>query len=54
MALADCISVIERDREELATMEPDNGWGSVDGVLVFLREIMFACRENPLAIVRVS
>lgn len=34
--------------------EPENGWGSYDGTLKFLRQIRAACESDPDAKVRVS
>lgn len=53
--LAQCIEAIEAAAETLREREPDNGWGSVEGVVDrFLRPILGACRMYPDCIVRVS
>lgn len=35
------------------SLEPENGWGSYEGTVQFLREIMAACQRNPLGVVEV-
>ena len=34
-------------------MNPENGWGSYDRALPWLRAVLAACRENPGATIRV-
>ncbi len=52
--LAEGIERMEADPERYREMEPDNGWGNYEGALDFLRGIEGACRNFPLARVRVS
>lgn len=42
----------ESDRFE--AMNPENGWGSYDGLVGFVRRYLDACRKNPDCIIRVS
>ncbi|MEE4419582.1 hypothetical protein [Streptomyces bugieae] len=35
-------------------MEPDNGWGSYDGALDYLRRLADACAQHPKATIRIS
>lgn len=39
---------------EFRTMEPENGWGSLDDVRRCLAELIIACRENSNATIEVS
>lgn len=41
-------------RAELLYLEPENGWGSFDGALDYLRKIADACEQVPDGIVAVS
>lgn len=53
--LRKCIAYIEENKESLMLREPDNGWGSIDGVLErLLYPLLRACEEYPEAIVSVS
>lgn len=54
IALSLAIADIEFRPGHYAQYEPDNGWGSVDGTLEFLRAIQQACERFPTAVVRVS
>lgn len=39
---------------EYQHLNPENGWGSYEGAVWFLREFLDACREHPKAIVECS
>lgn len=52
--LSSAIHALETDAY-YKTLEPENGWGSVERSLeVFLKPILAACEKYPEAIVRVS
>jgi hypothetical protein len=53
-ALGNAIADIEGRKEHYKTMEPSNGWGSVESTLEFLRAILGACRVDPDATMRIS
>ena len=41
---------LHRLREaELRTLEPDNGWGTLETAQDFLSRLLVQCRQNPLA-----
>lgn len=40
--------------DEFKNMNPENGWGSYEGALKFLQDVLAACREHPKATVRIS
>lgn len=42
------------DPEAFRSMNPDNGWGSYEGLVEFVRKYLDACREHPDADVSVS
>ena len=41
-------------REELETLNPENGWGSYDTLVSFVRAYIAACEQNPDAEISVS
>lgn len=45
---------IQRDRERYEAMNPKNGWGSVETLLCFLRDVRRHCEDNPDADFRAS
>ena len=53
-ALRTAIADIDARPEFYKPMEPDNGWGSVDGCTRFLGEILRACEAHPGAVLSVS
>lgn len=55
-ALRDCVLWLDTDEgiEACAPLAPDNGWGSREGLILFLSEIHDACLEAPKASVRWS
>ena len=46
-----CITV---DNKLRGKYDPDNGWGSYIGALLFMEKVAAACRRHPRAKVRVS
>lgn len=42
------------DPTEFKKLNPDNGWGSYDGLVEFVKEYLEACREYPDAEIEVS
>ncbi len=38
---------IEHNQVKYLPLQPDNGWGSLEGVLAFIREIRDACEAHP-------
>lgn len=52
--LKTAITTMEADPERFIAMNPDNGWGSYDTVIPWLRSILDACVEYPNARVYVS
>jgi hypothetical protein len=48
------IVCVESSPDILKPLNPENGWGSYDGLLRFLRRYLEACREHPDATVRAS
>lgn len=54
IALSLAIADIEFRPGYYAQYEPDNGWGSIETTLEFLRGLQEACERFPVAVVRVS
>lgn len=48
------VAYLQDHPAEMRAMEPDNGWGSYEGALQYLRKIRDACTEHPLGRVEVS
>lgn len=48
------LAKLESDPERFDKLNPPNGWGSYDGLLVFVRDYLRACEETPDAEVYVS
>jgi hypothetical protein len=42
------------DKARFVAMNPENGWGSYDSLVAFIREYILACLEYPDATVSVS
>jgi len=53
MGLALGLSALEADPDHFRQWNPENGWGSYEGLVEFVREYLAACVENPDADVRV-
>lgn len=48
------LATLEADRARFEEFEPENGWGSYDGLVSFVRRYLHACHEHPDALVSVS
>ncbi len=42
------------ERDRLREFNPENGWGSYEGLVSFVREYLAACEDNPDATVEIS
>jgi hypothetical protein len=45
---------LEADPAHYRTFEPENKWGTYDGLVRFVRDYLAACKENPDAEIEVS
>jgi hypothetical protein len=45
---------LESDPERFKKLNPENGWGSYEGLVNFVTEYLAACEAHPEATVRVS
>lgn len=52
--LRDGIRKMEDDPATFVALNPENGWGSYETFLPWLKKYLVACEENPDATVRVS
>ena len=52
--LADGLALLESDPARFSAFNPDNGWGSYNGLVSFVGHYLAACRECPSASVRAS
>lgn len=52
-SLRPAIDAMEADPGKYEPMEPENGWGSYESTLRFMRKILDACDEHPNATVSV-
>jgi len=52
--LDQALDIMEVDCDRLRELNPDNGWGSYDGLVRFVREYLAACEANPQALIAVS
>jgi hypothetical protein len=43
-----------KDPEKYKALNPENGWGTYDGLVRFVAEYLEACEKNPYADVKVS
>ena len=48
------LAVLKGDKWRFKEYEPENGWGSYDGLVRFAESYLAACREYPDAQIRVS
>jgi hypothetical protein len=48
------VQVMLAEGDAMIAMEPDNGWGSYAGALVYLCSILFACADYPDGVLAVS
>lgn len=52
--LEEGLKKLQTDRAELEKLNPENGWGSYDGLVRFVTDVLNACRANPGGEVRAS
>lgn len=52
--LRDGLARLESDPDTYSAYNPENGWGSYEGLVAFVRDYLAACEANPDADVRVS
>jgi hypothetical protein len=52
--LATAIAMMHEEKQRLIALEPEGGWGSYSGSLVYLKAIQEACHRHPKAILAVS
>jgi hypothetical protein len=48
------LGVLERDPEHFKKFNPENGWGTYEGLVEFVRSYLEACKENPDAEIYIS
>lgn len=48
--LIHALDYMKQHKEELEALNPSNGWGSYEGFMEFIRELIHACIETPDAI----
>jgi hypothetical protein len=48
------LTILISNPEGYKKYNPENGWGSYEGLVKFVREYIVACKENPDAYIRVS
>ena len=48
------LELLESDKKRFEAFNPENGWGSYEGLVRYVREYLEACREYPDANVEVS
>lgn len=52
--LTAALTLLRVDPDRFRALNPENGWGSYDGLVSFVSEYLTACVENPDADIRVS
>lgn len=52
--LEDAIAKFKANRPALEALNPVNGWGSYEGTVAWMEEILAACRKAPLAKLEVT
>lgn len=61
--VADVVSQLRRayrhisdpaNRNEYLALSPRNGWGSYEGAMQIIRELLESCTENPNGVIRIS
>jgi hypothetical protein len=52
--LTDGLQRLQEDPERYRQLNPDNGWGTYEGLVSFVQEYLKACTESPGATIRVS
>lgn len=45
--LTDGLALLRSDPERFRAMEPDNGWGTYEGLCEFVEQYLAACKEHP-------
>ena len=48
------LEALRADPDKFAPYEPENKWGSYDGLVAFVADYLEACKSHPDALVRVS
>ena len=48
------LKVLEAEPKRLKKLNPNNGWGTYDGLVTFTRNYLKACIDNPEADIEVS
>ena len=46
------LKLLKSNRKRFEKLNPENGWGSYDGLVKFVEEYIRACEDNPEATVR--
>jgi hypothetical protein len=52
--LRSAVEAMEANPEEYIALNPENGWGSYDTALPWLKELLAECIAHPDAVIRVS
>lgn len=52
--LRDGLALLKSEPDRFKAFNPENGWGSYDGLVGFVKQYLAACQENPEAEVSVS
>lgn len=50
--LREGLARLEAEPDRFRELNPENGWGSYEGLVLFVREYLAACEQNPDAEVR--
>ncbi len=53
-ALTYGLTKLTQNQEEIKKLEPSNGWGSYDGLIDFVCDVLGACVKNPNATIYVG
>ena len=53
-ALEAGLDLLRADPKRFMALNPENGWGSYEGLVEFVETYLAACKESPDAVVRVS
>lgn len=48
------LAALRNEPERFKKLNPENGWGTYEGLCSFVREYLEACKENPNATVKAS
>ena len=52
--LRDGLTKLEEDPERYRKLNPENGWGTYDGFLSFVRSVLSACEKFPNGVIHAS